>query len=425
MEIDEALSLLNDWWKSGKVKTELAKKYKRPIFEEAYKLLEKYKEVIILTGLRRVGKTTIIYQIIDRLLKHVNPQNIIYFAFDYDVVEITSILNIYQKITGFNWKEEKIYLFLDEIQILPNWASQIKLIYDAFPNIHFIVSGSASLQLERQAMNNLTGRHFLIDVPVLSINEYYSLKHDKIISNTKLFETDIGLEFESYIRKPFPELVKIDDEKRIYEYIQESIVSKIVSQDLLQEFNKVNIPMLNSLVEIFFYEPGMILNVDSLSRILAKRKQEVERHIYMLEFSKLIRVIKNYRPSMLSESRKLRKIYPYDISLALAKNPSIEKGKILETLIMSRLDIKRYWRDGSKEIDALLGNDRNIIPIEIKSSSSLREDYMKNLNYFISKFGAKYGVLLYNGKKLKIGKIRAININNVLIYGFDKIVVEK
>ncbi len=425
MEIDEALSLLNDWWKSGKVKTELAKKYKRPIFEEAYKLLEKYKEVIILTGLRRVGKTTIIYQIIDRLLKHVNPQNIIYFAFDYDVVEITSILNIYQKITGFNWKEEKIYLFLDEIQILPNWASQIKLIYDAFPNIHFIVSGSASLQLERQAMNNLTGRHFLIDVPVLSINEYYSLKHDKIISNTKLFETDIGLEFESYIRKPFPELVKIDDEKRIYEYIQESVVSKIVSQDLLQEFNKVNIPMLNSLVEIFFYEPGMILNVDSLSRILAKRKQEVERHIYMLEFSKLIRVIKNYRPSMLSESRKLRKIYPYDISLALAKNPSIEKGKILETLIMSRLDIKRYWRDGSKEIDALLGNDRNIIPIEIKSSSSLREDYMKNLNYFISKFGAKYGVLLYNGKKLKIGKIRAININNVLIYGFDKIVVEK
>ena len=252
MEIDEALSLLNDWWKSGKVKTELAKKYKRPIFEEAYKLLEKYKEVIILTGLRRVGKTTIIYQIIDRLLKHVNPQNIIYFAFDYDVVEITSILNIYQKITGFNWKEEKIYLFLDEIQILPNWASQIKLIYDAFPNIHFIVSGSASLQLERQAMNNLTGRHFLIDVPVLSINEYYSLKHDKIISNTKLFEIDIGLEFESYIRKPFPELVKIDDEKRIYEYIQESIVSKIVSQDLLQEFNKVNIPMLNSLVEIFF-----------------------------------------------------------------------------------------------------------------------------------------------------------------------------
>ncbi|MCL4380749.1 MAG: ATP-binding protein [Candidatus Marsarchaeota archaeon] len=420
MEIDEALRLLNDWWKSGKAKAELAKGYKRPVFEEAYRLLERYRQVVILTGLRRVGKTTIMYQIIERLLKQVSSLNIIYFAFDCGAAEVTSILNAYQKITGSNWKEEKIYLFLDEIQILPNWASQIKLIYDAFPNVHFIISGSASLQLERRAMDSLAGRHFLIDIPVLSINEYYSLKHDKIINSIKLFETDIGLEFESYIRKPFPELAKIDDEKRIYEYIQESVVSKIISQDLLQEFEKVDIPMLNSLVEIFFYEPGMILNIDSLSKTLAKRKQEVERHIYMLEFSKLIRVIKNYRPSMLSESRKLRKIYPYDISLALAKNPSIEKEKILETLVISRLDIKRYWRDGSKEIDALLGNGRDIIPIEIKSSSSLREDYMKNLNYFISKFGAKYGVLLYNGKKIKMGKIMVIDIKNVLIYGFEK-----
>ncbi len=191
MEIDEALRLLNDWWKSGKVKTELAKRYKRPIFEEANKLLEKYKEVVILTGLRRVGKTTIMYQIIDRLLKQVNPQNIIYFAFDYGAAEVTSILNAYQKITGFNWKEEKIYLFLDEIQMLPNWASQIKLVYDAFPNVRFVVSGSASLQLERRAMDSLAGRHFLIDVPVLSINEYYSLKHDKIISNTSFDEAAI------------------------------------------------------------------------------------------------------------------------------------------------------------------------------------------------------------------------------------------
>lgn len=422
MEIEEALRLLNDWWISGEIKKELAKDYKRPIFGEAYKLLGKYREVIILTGLRRVGKTTIMYQIIDELLKQTNRTNIIYFAFDYGKVEITAILNTYQKVTGVNWKKEKIYLFLDEIQILDNWGPQIKLLYDAFPNVRFILSGSASLQLERRAMDNLAGRHFLIDVPVLSINEYYSLRHDKIISNTKLFETDIGLELESYIKKPFPELAKIDDGKRIYEYIGESVVSKIISQDLLQEFKKVDITMLNSLVEMFFYEPGMILNVDSLSKTLSKRKQEVERHIYMLEFSKLIRIIKNYRPSMLSESRKLRKVYPYDISLALAKNPSIEKGKIVETLIISRLDIKRYWRDGVKEIDALLGNGKNIIPIEIKSSSTIRDDYTKNLDYFVSKFKSKYGILLYNGKRLNAGKIKVIDIKDVLIYGFDDVV---
>ena len=424
MEIDEALILLNGWWKSGRVKIELAKEYRRPVLEEAYKLIKTYKEVVILTGLRRVGKTTIMYQIIDRLLKQVNLQNIIYFAFDYGVVEITSILNAYQKVTGVNWKEEKIYLFLDEIQVLANWASQIKLLYDAFPNVRFILSGSASLLLERRAMDSLAGRYFLIDTPVLSINEYYSLKHDRVISNAKLSETDIGLELESYIRKPFPELAKINDEKMVCDYIRESIVSKIISQDLLQEFGKVDIPMLNSLVEIFFYEPGMILNVDSLSKRLAKRKQEVERHIYMLEFSKLIRIINNYRPSMLSESRKLRKVYPYDISLALAKNPSIENGRVIETLIISRLNIKRYWRDGPKEVDGLLGNGTDIIPVEVKSASVLRDDYTKNLNYFISKFKSKYGVLLYNGKPVNAGKIRAIDVKDVLIYGFEKAVGE-
>ncbi len=425
MEIEQALNLLNDWWKSGKVKTELAKNYRRPIFEEAYKLLKKYKEVVILTGMRRVGKTTLMYQIIDGLLKQTNPLNIIYFAFDYGVVEVVSILDAYQKITGVNWKKEKIYLFLDEIQVLDNWGPQIKLLYDAFPNISFVISGSASLQLERRAMDSLVGRHFLIDVPVLSINEYYSLRYDKAVDNVKLYETEIGLEVESYIRKPFPELAKIDDGKRIYEYIQESIVSKIISQDLLQDFDKVDVTMLNSLVEIFFYEPGMILNIDSLSKTLAKRKQEVERHIYMLEFSKLIRIIRNYRPSMLSESRKLRKIYPYDISLALAKNPLIERGKIIETLIISRLNIKRYWRDSTKEVDALLGNGKDIIPIEIKSSDTLKEDYMKNLNYFISKFKPKYGVLLYNGKRSDAGKIKAINIKDMLMYGFGEIIGKK
>ena len=425
MEIDEALRLLNSWWTSGTVKADLAKPYRRPMFTEAYDLLTKYRQIIVLSGLRRVGKTTIMYQIIDELLKKTRPTSIVYFTSDYGAADITAVLNAYQKITNVNWKEEKIYLFLDEAQKLENWSQQIKLLYDAFPNIKFVLSGSASLQLERRAMDNLAGRHYIIDVPVLSLTEYYSLRHDKTIGNIKLYEDEIGLELEDYIRKPFPELAKVDDENRIYEYIRESVVSKIISQDLLQEFEKVDITLLNSLVEIFFSEPGMVLNVDSLSRTLTKRKQEVERHIYMLEFSKLIRIVKNYRPSKLSESRKLRKVYPYDISLALAENPSIEKGKVIEALIISRLDIKRYWREGAKEIDCLLGDRGNIIPVEVKSSDMLREDYIKSLNYFISKFKLKLGVLLYNGKKINLGKVRAVSIKDVLIYGFYKVIGEK
>lgn len=425
MEVGEALKLLNGWWVSGKVKTELAKEYRRPIFEEVYSKLNKYKEVIVLTGLRRVGKSTIMYQLIDVLSKKVNLLNIIYFTFDYGSAELVSILNEYQKITGIDWKKDKVYLFLDEIQILSNWGAQVKLLYDSLPNITFVVSGSASLQLEKRAMDSLAGRHFLVDVPVLSLVEYYSLRHGKEIGNLKLYEDNIGMELDAYVKKPFPELAKVDDQKIIYEYIHESVVAKIISQDLLHEFGKVDVPLLNSLVELFFSEPGMILNVDSLSKSLAKRKQEVERHIYMLEFSKLIRIVKNYRPSTLSESRKLRRVYPYDISLALPQNPSIDKGKVLETLLISRLNIKRYWRDGQKEIDALLMDRKKIIPIEIKASDTLKEEYMRTMEYFVNRFKTEKGVLLYNGKTVNTAKIRALNVKQILIYGFDKVIAEK
>ena len=425
MEVGDALKLLNDWWISGNVKKELIKEYRRPIFEEVYNKLTKYKEVIVLTGLRRVGKSTIMYQLIDELSKKVNPLNIIYFTFDYGSTEIVSILNEYQKITGTDWKKEKVCLFLDEIQILSNWGAQVKLLYDSFPNITFVVSGSASLQLEKQAMDRLAGRYFLVDIPVLSLVEYYVLRHGKNIDNLKLYEDNIGMELDTYIKKPFPELAKIDDQKIVYEYIRESVVAKIISQDLLHEFGKVDVTLLNSLVELFFSEPGMILNVDSLSKSLAKRKQEVERHIYMLEFSKLIRIIKNYRPSTLSESRKLRRVYPYDISLALSQNPSIEKGKVLETLMISRLSARRYWREGQKEIDALLIDRKKIIPIEIKASETLKDEYMRTIEYFVSRFKTEDGVLLYNGKTMNTDKIRALNVKQVLIYGFYRVIEGK
>ena len=118
-------------------------------------------------------------------------------------------------------------------------------------------------------MENLAGRHYLIDVPVLSLVEYFSLEHDEGIENARLNEDRIKLEVEPYIRKPFPELVKVADERMIYEYIRESVTSKIFEQDLISEFEKVEIPLLNSLINLFFSEQGMSLNYDGLARTLS------------------------------------------------------------------------------------------------------------------------------------------------------------
>ncbi|WP_337860205.1 ATP-binding protein [Ferroplasma sp.] len=417
METEETLILLNNWWYNSKVNQELIQNHKRNIYKQIYQDIINYREIIVLTGLRRVGKTTIIYQAINELLKNTDKYHIVYFTFDYNNDTLLHILNAYQSITGINWKIEIIYVFLDEIQLLRDWGSQIKLICDAFPNVKFILSGSASLQLEKTSSEKLAGRYFLHDIPVLSIDEYYMLKYDRAIDNIKLYENEILICFNSYIKKPFPELVNIDEESKIIEYINQTVISKIFGLDIIQEFNKPDINLLYTLLNIFYSEPGMILNIDALSRKLSKSKKDLEEHIYILEFSKLIKIIKNYRPSMMSESRKLKKIYPYDISLALSRFHNIDKGKIYETLIINKFGISKYWRERTKEVDALICLDNKIIPIEIKSSDTMKEEYTTNLNYFIEKYNSNLGIILYNGKEDLTGKIKLKNIKKIILYG--------
>ena len=109
----EEMIIQNEWWETGEINKEKAKPYKRKVFKEVKKILLNYRQMPVLTGLRRVGKTVIIYQIIEYLLKKgTKPYNIIYFSFDKRVDDVLEILKEYQKITKVNWKREKIYLFL-------------------------------------------------------------------------------------------------------------------------------------------------------------------------------------------------------------------------------------------------------------------------------------------------------------------------
>lgn len=112
-------------------------------------------------------------------MREVGSDHILYFSFDFSNDELTGILDSYQQISGVDWKTEMVYIFLDEVRKLREWSSQLKLIYDAFPNLKFVVSGSASIQLESDAGSNLAGRFFPVEVPVLSVMEYLSLREER------------------------------------------------------------------------------------------------------------------------------------------------------------------------------------------------------------------------------------------------------
>jgi len=413
MQLEDLLILLNEWWRTKSVGSDRLKEYKRDVFKELVKLLD-YRQIIILSGLRRVGKSTLMFQLIDYILKSIPPEKVLYFSYDEKIEDIISILNSFQKITGVDWKKNDIFVFLDEIQKLKDWGAKIKIIYDNFPRIKFIVSGSASMKLEKEALDNLAGRYFIIDVTPLSIKEYFELKNNAKIDKYEFYKNDLKLELDHYFKKPFPEIVNWKEERRIYEYIKESVISKILKMDLPDIFENVNTKLLMSLVEMFFTNPGMILNVDALSKSLRIHKSTLERHIFLLEFSKLIRIVKNFRGSIISGSRKLKKVYPIDVSLVFPFNPNIDKSKIFECAVASKINAEYYWREGNKEVDFVL-KEIKIIPIEVKAKNILDNNDLKSIQYFMKKFNVNEGLVIYEGdtKELKNG-LRFVNILDFL-----------
>jgi len=391
MIIKEQLMLQNEWWTTEKVREELAPKFKREIFNQLVSMLN-LRQITILTGLRRVGKTTLFYQLIQELLNNVKPKNILYFSFEEMREDLKEVLDEYQKLTGVSWKREKIYVFFDEIHKVSNWASKLKILYDSFPNIKFFVSGSSSVDLEGEAYSNLVGRHYLLKLDPLSLKEFYELKNGVKIDNLNLWRDELFLAFDEYLKKPFPEIVKENDERRIMDYLRENVIGKIIYQDLPKGFRNVNEELLLNLIEIFYENPGMILNLDELSKNLRIAKKTLQKHLFYLKFSYLIRVVKNLRASMLITSRKLQKVYPYHWSLIFGFYKEVDRGKLLECVASSLLDAKFYYRKGNEEVDFVLKNG-GILPVEVKAQIST-----KRLIKILKRFSIKKAILIHGEK---------------------------
>jgi predicted AAA+ superfamily ATPase len=411
METEKILTELNEWWYTGEISKSLAKPYRRKIFDYILKLFSSYRQIILLNGLRRVGKSTIIFQLIFEVLKGSDKRSILYYTFDAGIKDLISLLDEYSRLTGINWKKERIHLFLDEVQKLPDWSNQVKLLYDTFPNLKIVLSGSASLKLHRNAFDNLVGRHFNVEVHPLSIVEFYELKHGEKVDRIELFKERLKYEFENYLLRQFPEVVTWQSEREVKEYIKEQIIAKIVRGDIPDTFSGVNFRLLEGLVNLFYSKPGMIINVDQLSRDFHVSKTTLEKHLFFLDFSLLTRQVRNYRPSLMSESRKMKKVYPYNVALAISLY-SIERSYIYETLVAGIVDAHHYWREGNKEVDFVLKEP--LKAIEVKSSEKVEPYAFRSIEYFAERFKAE-GIVVYPGKTGSLNRIKLYSIFDFVI----------
>ena len=404
----DIMILLNPWWKTNSVKAELSKDFRRDLFYEIEKSIKK-KQITALYGLRRTGKSTIFFQLIEYFLKeNIASEKILYFSFDQKTSEIKEVLSTYQEINNINLEQGNYYIFLDEIQKLENWQNKIKIFYDRYPNIKFFISCSSNIALVRKSSESLAGRIEFFKLEPLSYKEW--LEINKIEFEEKkidLYEKELIGNLQWYLKTPFPEIATLKEDISIRKYIDDYIISRIISYDMKSEFQDADTSLLDTLKNLFFENPGMILNVDSLARNLNRGKEILIKHISYLEQGLIIRILRNYKRGELSSSRKLKKVYPYSQSFYF----SSDESKKIENSIITELDAKYYWREGEKEVDMVIKDN----PVEIKYKNEIKEEDIDNLKYFMKKFKKNEGYLITKNRVNNFNSIKCIPVWKILI----------
>lgn len=392
----EILLEANEWWKTGMIKRHDSLKYKRKLFFEIQKYIN-LRQIIAFVGLRRVGKTTLLYQLIELLLdKKVKPEHILYFSFDESVEDLREIITIYQEnILKKQLSDDKIYIFLDEIQKLKDWQNKLKIYYDRYPNVKFFISGSASINLLLDAKESLAGRIFYFSLDVLSFEEFLEFKGKdvkKIRSNINLWKSELKTELNNFLLRPFPEIVNFEEELA-KKYIKEGIIEKAIFRDLSYLFGIKDIELIEKLIYIIASTPGLIINLDDFSKDFGRSRQLISNYLYYLETCFLVKSLKNFKGSFKASSRKLKKYYLIHPAISLALS-SPEKGKIIETLIRSSLHANYFWRELGNEVDFVLKSDKKIIPFESKYSKEVRLKDVKGLIKFMEQFKINEGIVI-------------------------------
>lgn len=402
--IFEALKKSNPWWKE-----DFEIDYKpRKIYEEIKGFIGN-RQIISLTGLRRTGKTTLLFKIIKDSLNNYKKENIIYFSFDdFRGIRLEEIIDAYFEL--MNKKNDESFLILfDEIQKISGWEEQLKRLYDENKRIKFIISGSESLFIRKGIRESLAGRMFEFQIKTLSFKEFLNFKNRKF-ENLELYKKEILSDFKDFLFcNGFPEIIN-ENEEFIRKYIKENVVEKIIYRDIPQIISIDNPEILFQIFSIIARDPGQMIQIDKLARELNLSRQTVSNYLDYLEKSFLIRKLYNFSRNARKTQTKLKKYYPTIIFPEEIENKEFF-GKNFEAFLVNELKAEFFWRDVYKnEVDIIL-KDKEIIPIEVKVSNI----EVKPLNLFVTKFKLKKGFVLTYDKEEDLGKIKVMPFYKYLI----------
>ena len=395
MQLDK-LSKLNPWWTVGSVPEGLSGKPRRE-----YGLLLRsiaVKEVTVITGVRRSGKSTLMYQMISHLLSDKTPpEQILFVNLEDSRLAEDSLEDIYECYRGNMNPGKKAYVFLDEVHKRGNWESWVRSHYDADSNCKFVVSGSSSYLLKKEYSTLLTGRNLSFEVFPFSFREFLAFKGIKV---------DIGKLKKGLIG----ESVKHAVHKALNEYLEEGgfpgaffqqsefktrtlaqYFDDIIYKDIVARYN-LNGQKTRDLALYFITNISGVVSLRNIRGTLGLSYESTKDYLSYFKEAFLFFTADHFSYSMKEQKTRSSKIYCIDNGMrnAVSFKFSNDLGKLAENLVFLEL-VRRekdvYYWSGKGEVDFIVKEkDQTLAAVNVSYTDEIDERETRALKEFKAGF---------------------------------------
>jgi predicted AAA+ superfamily ATPase len=343
----------------------------------------KIEEIKILVGARRVGKSTLLYQVIKAGLN--DNKRVLYINFQDEVLSKYTLSEIYY---CFLEKSGIDYLVLDEVQNCKEWVHFVRKMYDGKKLEQIWISGSNSKLIKKDYAEILTGRNLTISIAPLSFAEFLSFHH---FAFTAL---PLSLEKQAHVKSLFSEFLKygafpavvLRESYKIellQNYYEDFIYKDIASRYDVKasKIKDLGIYLASNISKTFSYR--------NISQFLNINQQTVSDYISYLQEVYLFDIIHRFDYSLKTQHSYDKKAYIVDVGLAGAISFSFSQnqGRILENIVFSELKRRKheiYYHKEKKECDFIVKRDLEIISaIQVCSNLSLEETKQREVEGLI------------------------------------------
>ncbi len=342
----------------------------RDLSENIIKKLQPNK-VVIVFGARRVGKTVLVKELLEKVNEPVlslNGEDINV----HDKLANRSVENYKQLLGSYK------FLYIDEAQKIPEIGLKLKLMIDEIEDLKIIISGSSSFDIYKDAGEPLTGRKYSFNLFALSENEFNQVEN-KIEKIDKVRERLI---FGNY-----PELLQLPNREDKIDYLNE-MVSSYLLKDILVYENIKNSQKIFNLLRLIAFQIGGEVSLQELGKQLGISKNTVEKYLDLLSKVFILHKVEGFSRNLRKEITKNSRWYFLDNGIrnaVIANFNSIESrndiGALWENYMISeRLKYQEYnrlssnnyfWRTyGQQEVDWVEERDGSLFGYEFKWKES-------------------------------------------------------